>query len=203
MSKAHLIAPLLAKAADSSLTTAERSQAKSYAKKLQDQYGKPETENTEKYPIDTSLSACDYYSVAILAYATMHTDYRKLIENPLRSYDCFIVSDKNGNDIWITKRPDLANAAISLMKQMAIAQVATIEAEKKAKAKELEEAKAARTKRNAEQGYERVDTTDYTRNKSGGFVKATKDNHSKKKFITLARIGYALTFILIMLALFV
>jgi hypothetical protein len=201
MSKAHLIAPLLAKAADSSLTNAERTQASIYAKKLQDQYGNTSAAKSEKYPIDTSLGDGMYYTVDILLYATMHQDYNKLITTPLRSYGCLRTSNANGTTIWITKRPDLASAARDLMAHLAGEQYKYLEENKKTKAKELAEAEAARTKRNAEQGYERIDTTDYSRNKAGGFVKA--NNNPPKKFTTIGKLFIAWVFILIMLSLFI
>jgi hypothetical protein len=202
MSKAHLIAPLLAKAADSSLTTAERTQASVYAKKLQDQYGKTETKSASLFPIDNNLDANSYYIISVLTYATVHKDYNALT-NVLVSWGCQKTVNDEGYTIWLTKRPALATEVNNLMRAMATEQVAIIEVEKKAKAKELEAAEAVRTKRNAEQGYERVDTTDYSRNKLGGFVKATKDNPSKKKLITPIKACFMLIGILVIARLFV
>jgi hypothetical protein len=198
MSKAHLIAPLLSKAADHTLSTAERTQASIYAKKLQDQYGKPETKSVERFPIDNNLDAYSYYIINVLTYATMHKDYNTLL-NSLSSWGSYRTSNAKGYTIWLTKRPDLATEANKLMELMAAEQIAIIEENKKTKAKELAEAEAARTKRNAEQGYERVDTTDYSRNKAGGFVKA--NNNPPKKITTVGKLFIAWVSILVILSL--
>jgi hypothetical protein len=208
MSKAHLIAPLLAKAADSSLSTAERSQASAYAKKLQDQYREqkastPETnKKSESFPIDTSLDDNIFYTIDILYYAATHPDYNNLLVTPLQTWHCRKTSNAEGNNIWITKRPDLARAAKELMKALATEHYENLEAGKKEEAKKLADAEVARKKRSAEQGYERVDTYDYARNKSGGFVKSSKDTTSKKNYVILKIVCAALGFVLAMLTLF-
>ena len=199
MSKAHLIAPLLSKAADHTLSTAERTQASTYAKKLQDQYGKPETKSVERFPIDNNLDAYSYYIISVLTYATMHKDYNTLL-NSLSTWGSYRTYTAEGYNIWLTKRPDLAKEANKLMELMATEQVAIIEENKKAKAKELAEAEAVRAKRNAEQGYERVDTTDYSRNKLGGFVKAS-NNNPPKKITIVGKLVIAWVSILVILSL--